>query len=286
MVFTRGCSMKKSILVIASVLIISFVAYSFFTTPKTQASNSPYENEYYYNEDQLKDTNSMMDASNKNHSDKNISVYIDTEPSSYTVLINKEYGLPSDYIPPDLVIPDITFSFSGYKEKKLMRKEAADALASLFQAAKDENLTIYGVSGYRSYDRQLSIYNENVEKYGEEETNLFSAKAGHSEHQSGLSIDVSTKSIHNRLDETFAATPEGKFIKNHAHEYGFIVRYPKDKSEITGYSYEPWHIRYVGIDLATYLYENNLSLEEYYNYSPSEKISEDSTYGTAIDVEN
>ena len=98
-------------------------------------------------------------------------------------------------------------------------------------------------------------------------------------------MDVSTQSIHNRLDETFAATPEGKFIANHAYEYGFILRYPKDKCEITGYAYEPWHIRYVGKQLASYLYENNLCLEEYYNYSPSVTVSNDTAYGTAIDVE-
>ncbi len=278
--------MKKSILAVVSVLIICFVAYSFFNTPMTQASNSPYENEYYYNKDQLGDNFSMIDASDTNQTDEKITTYIDTKPSSITVLVNKEYGLPSDYIPQDLEVPVIIFSCPGYSEKKLMRKEACEALVSLVKAAKDEGLDIYGVSGYRSYDRQLTIYNKNLQKNGEEQTNLYSAKAGHSEHQSGLAMDVSTQSIHNHLDITFAATPEGKFIANHANEYGFVIRYPKDKSEITGYAYEPWHIRYVGTQLANYLYENNLCLEEYYNYSPSDTVSKDDAYGTAIDVED
>lgn len=278
--------MKKFILILASLLIITFVTYRFFSVTKTKASNSPYEGEYYYNEPPLKDTLSMIDASNGNYSDKNLSSHIDTDPASITVLINKEYNLPSTYIPDDLEIPNITFSFSGYKEKKLMRKKAANALVSLFEAAKKEGLTIYGVSGYRSYKRQLEIYTENVKKDGEEEANLYSAKPGHSEHQSGLSIDVSTKSIDNDLEVSFANTNEGIFIKEHAHEYGYIVRYPEDKCEITGYSYEPWHIRYVGKDLAAYLYENNLCLEEFYQYSPSDTLSEDTTYGTTVDIKN
>lgn len=278
--------MKKSILAITSLLIISFVAYSFLTTSTTQASNSPYEDEYYYNEDQIWDSRAMIDASNTSQTEDIAPTYIDTEPTSTTVLVNKEYGLPSDYIPDDLKVPDIIFSFSGYSEKKLMREEAGNALVELFDAADQKGLNIYGVSGYRSYQRQLTIYNNNVEKDGIELTNLYSAKAGHSEHQSGLCIDVSTQCIHNRLDVTFAATPEGKFIANHSYEYGFIVRYPKDKSDITGYAYEPWHIRYVGKELAAYLYENDMCLEEYYNYSPSQRISDDSSYGTAIDVED
>ena len=103
---------------------------------------------------------------------------------------------------------------------------------------------------------------------GADYTNRYSAKPGYSEHQTGLSIDVSASSIGNRLSESFGSTDEGIWLAAHAHEYGFIIRYPKDKASITGYAYEPWHIRYVGIELATYLYENNLTLEEYYNYTP------------------
>ena len=89
---------------------------------------------------------------------------------------------------------------------------------------------------------------------------------GHSEHQSGLAMDVSTISIHNRLDVVFRATPEGRWLEKNSWKYGYIIRYPEDKSHITGYAYEPWHIRYVGIDLAKELTEKNLTLEEYYNY--------------------
>lgn len=278
--------MKKAVLAIASILIIAFVAYNFFDTPHTQASNNPYEDEYYYNEDQSGDSTLMIDASGAKPEPQQNSVYTDTEPSSMTILVNKEYGLPADYVPEDLEVPAIIFSFSSFNQKKLLRKEAAEALTALISAAKEEGLDIYGVSGYRSYERQLEIYNKNVQKNGQERTDLYSARAGHSEHQTGLSMDVSTQSIHNRLELTFASTPEGKFIAGHAHEYGFILRYPKDKSDITGYAYEPWHVRYVGTELAAYLYENNLCLEEYYGYLPSESLSSDSSYGSSTDVED
>lgn len=188
-----------------------------------------------------------------------------TNPEAIDVLVNKEYSLPKDYIPKDLTKPNILFPFEYDDEKKLMRKEAASAIEQLFQDASKKNLRLYGISGYRSYARQKTIYDTNVATRGEEETNRFSAKPGHSEHQTGLAMDVSTPSIDFHLDQGFASTPEGKWLAKHAYQYGFIIRYPKDKSDITGYAYEPWHLRYVGIPLAEKLYEENLTLEEYYN---------------------
>lgn len=186
-----------------------------------------------------------------------------TRPDDINVLVNKEFSLPRDYVPADLTEPNILFPFEYADEKKLLRKEAASAIEALFEAAANEGLRLYGISGYRSYDRQKSIYDTNVATRGEEETNRYSAMPGHSEHQTGLAMDVSTPSIDFHLDSGFAATPEGKWLADNAHRYGFIVRYPKDKADITGYSYEPWHIRYVGIPLATKLYNENLTLEEY-----------------------
>ncbi len=183
---------------------------------------------------------------------------------SITALVNKEVALPENYVPEDLVVPQVIFSFPEYKEKKLMREEAAAALEELFAAAEEEGLSLYAVSGYRSYERQEEIYNSNVERYGAERTDQFSARPGHSEHQSGLAMDVSTNSIHYRLDREFAGTPEGKFLADHAHEYGFIIRYPEGKSDITGYAYEPWHIRYVGRPMAEELYNRGITMEEYY----------------------
>lgn len=196
-------------------------------------------------------------------------VVLDREPESMTVIVNKELSLPADYIPPDLVVPNVPYSFPYYDEKKLMRKEAAGALEDLFAAASTDGYALNGVSAYRSYERQYEIFTNNVKVKGLDHTTKYSAIPGYSEHQTGLAIDVSSKACNNRLDVTFADTKESDWLKKNAHLYGYIIRYPEDKTAITGFSYEPWHIRYVGIALATYLYENNLCLEEYYNQKPS-----------------
>ncbi len=201
-----------------------------------------------------------------------------TRPDDIDVLVNKEYSLPEDYIPKDLTEPDILFPFEYPDDKKLLQKEAADAIEALFEAAAKENLHLYGISGYRSYARQKAIYETNLANRGEEYTNRYSAMPGHSEHQTGLAMDVSTPSIDFHLDEGFAATPEGKWLADNAYRYGFIIRYPKDKTHITGYSYEPWHIRYVGIPLAEKLHNENLTLEEYTSlFTPTEQTVTESS---------
>lgn len=210
---------------------------------------------------------------------------VDTVKDSFTVIVNKQYALPEDYVPEDLVVPDVLFNFNYYDEKKLLRQVAATALEDLFNAAKEEGLTLYAISGYRSYNRQKEIYDSNIATKGEEYTNRYSAKPGHSEHQTGLSMDVSTISIDNRLEPVFAYTPEGKWLAKNAHRFGFIIRYPDEKEYITGYSYEPWHVRYVGKDLAKYLYENKLTLEDYYGLEPYELETTEISYDNVIDID-
>ncbi|MCC2329305.1 M15 family metallopeptidase [Bacillus wiedmannii] len=182
--------------------------------------------------------------------------------ASIQAVVNKEYGLPEDYKPEDLVVPNVPFSFSGTLEKSYLRKEAAEALERLFDLAKKEGIQLNAVSGFRSYDYQKNLYANNVKRKGQEHTDRFSAKPGHSEHQTGLTMDVSSKSANNELELTFANTKEGKWLKENAHRAGFIIRYPKGKESITGYAYEPWHIRYVG-DIAESIYKKKLTLEEF-----------------------
>lgn len=186
-----------------------------------------------------------------------------TNASAVEVIVNKQRNLPADYEPDDLVVPDIPFSFSGDDPKKQLRKEAAEAIEQLFAAAKKDGIELAAVSGYRSYSRQKAIFEANAKAKGEEEANRTSAYPGQSEHQTGLAMDVSSKSVNYALEESFGETEEGKWLAEHAHEYGFIIRYPKGKEEITGYSYEPWHIRYVGKELAAAVYESGLTLEEF-----------------------
>lgn len=154
------------------------------------------------------------------------------------LIANKTYGLPEDYNPG-------------------LDAETESQFNALSAAAAQEGLNIWLASGFRSYGYQSQIYNNYVDIYGQSTADTFSARPGHSEHQTGLAIDV------NSIDDSFAGTPEAIWLEKHAHEYGFIIRYPKGKEHITGYKYEPWHLRYLGKDNATAVYNSGLTLEEY-----------------------
>ena len=134
---------------------------------------------------------------------------------------------------------------------------AKAALDEMFAAAKNDGITLKVVSGFRSYSTQKTLYENYVKRDGQAAADRYSARAGHSEHQTGLAFDL------NSTKDSFADTKEGKWIAQNAHKYGFIVRYPKDKEEITGYMYEPWHIRYLGKDIAPKVFDSGLCLEEY-----------------------
>ncbi|WLR56739.1 M15 family metallopeptidase [Mesobacillus subterraneus] len=186
-------------------------------------------------------------------------------PQNTMSLVNKIFGLPENYIPADLVRPNVPFSFGDAKlEKSLMRKEAADALEKMFNGAKSEGFELAAVSGYRSYGRQETLFNAEVNKVGEEKALQAVARPGSSEHQTGLTMDISSKTNNFNLNEQFGSTKEGVWLAHNAHKYGFILRYPRGKEGITGYMYEPWHFRYVGIKAATEIYENDWTLEEYF----------------------
>jgi D-alanyl-D-alanine carboxypeptidase len=146
----------------------------------------------------------------------------------------------------------------------LLREPAARALEQLFAKADEAGITLYGVSGYRSYVTQKAIFNNNVRTQGYTQARRYSAFPGTSEHQTGLSIDVSSASAGYALEEKFGTTPEGKWLQAHCAESGFIIRYPKGKEGITGYAYEPWHIRFVGVTIATEIMSQSLTLEEYF----------------------
>ena len=181
-------------------------------------------------------------------------------------LVNKEFALPDGYAPSDLVRPKVAFSFGDQDiEKSYLRKEAAAALELMFSDAVKNGLHLFAVSGYRSYDRQKVVFDAEVNKVGYEKAVQAVAVPGNSEHQTGLSMDISSESAHFGLTEQFGETAEGKWLANHAHRFGFVQRYPKGKEGITGYQYESWHYRYVGVKVATEIFENQLTLEEYFN---------------------
>lgn len=156
------------------------------------------------------------------------------------MLANKSYSLPADYNPGSLT-PECQSAFYS------MRNDAA-ALG----------LNLYINSAFRSYSYQQNLYNRYVVRDGKKTADTYSARPGHSEHQTGLSLDLNT------VTQSFAKTAEGRWVAAHCHEYGFIIRYPKGKSDITGYCYEPWHLRYVGVEKATEITNSGMCLEEYY----------------------
>ena len=194
--------------------------------------------------------------------------YVGTTSKGYTIekidgayyvdnylIVNKSYPLDKDFIPKDtyVEIKDeicyLCIDKTAYNNWLQMKN---DALAL--------GLNIYIASGYRAYSLQERLYKKYSDRDGSSVADTYSARAGHSEHQSALAFDL------NSIDSSFAATPEGAWVKDNAHVYGFIIRYPEGKDHITGYKYEPWHLRYVGKDLANTLYNNGnyITLEEYF----------------------
>lgn len=164
------------------------------------------------------------------------------------LIVNKTYSLPSSY----------GNGLTGETRNNFNRMKSA---------AEEEKLDIFISSGYRSYNRQKTLYNNYVSNEGKEEADTYSARPGHSEHQSGLALDVNT------VDDSFANTEEAKWLAKNCYKYGFILRYPKGKSNETGYKYEPWHFRYVGEDLATKLYNNGnwITMENYFGITSTYK---------------
>ena len=165
----------------------------------------------------------------------------DSSTGAKFILVNKSYKLPSSYAPGGLT------------------SSCSQAFSKLCSSAKNYGVSIFSVSGYRSYSYQSGLYQKYVNSYGKNYADLISARPGHSEHQLGLAIDC------NSLKRSFAETEAGRWLASHCDDFGFIIRYPKDKTSFTGYSYEPWHIRYLGsVELAHKITDSGLSVEEYY----------------------
>lgn len=191
-----------------------------------------------------------------------------TQPESLTVLINRQNKLPNNYKPADLVDTNIPFIFSQKTEKQEMRKIAAAAIEKLFAGAKKQGINLLGVSAYRSYSVQQAVFNHYVEEDGFQKAKTYSAAPGTSEHETGLAIDVTGENGKCPAENCFANSREAEWLQANAAKYGFIIRYPKGKAAITGYEYEPWHLRYVGKSIAEYIMSRGITLEEYYHAVP------------------
>lgn len=186
----------------------------------------------------------------------------------FEVLINKENKLDKDYVPKDLIITDENennfHQFIDPNHKPMISKKVYPYFLKMQEDALKEGYNIILDSGYRSYEYQLNLWNNYIEKYGLEKTKKLVAPPGASEHQSGLAFDVAFMRNNQFVEHVTDDLNETKWMMKNAHKYGFILRYPKGKENITGYGYEPWHYRFVGIKLATKLYNENITLEEYY----------------------
>lgn len=171
------------------------------------------------------------------------------------VLCNKYNKLPQNYVP-KLVSMSSKYTSSGGK----LHPIAYEAFKKMVDNAKNDDIKLYNVSAYRSYWTQSYLYNNYKNRDGVVKADTYSARAGHSEHQTGLATDINTASS----SANFQNTKEYAWLIENSYKYGFILRYPKGKEYITGYKYEPWHYRYVGVDVATYIHKNNITYEEYY----------------------
>ena len=210
-------------------------------------------------------------AKNKNYSTDDIVIYVEigldkefytdvTEITNYydlDAIVNKYYKLPENYKPDDLVSIESKYKGSSYNYQ--LRKDAAEALYKMADAALEDGIKLTVVSAYRTESTQTTLFNNSVKSDGMQHALLYSAKPGHSEHQLGLAVDlvIASSKAH------FENTKEYAWLKENSYKYGFIERYPKGKEFITGYGFEPWHYRYFGIELATDLYLENVTYEEY-----------------------
>ena len=175
------------------------------------------------------------------------------------LLVNKYNYLQADYIPQDIVNIPLTYAFDDNQTTK----EVLSAFKNMWSAAKKEDLTLIVNSSYRDYASQEQVWNSYDLQRGEEYADSIAARAGYSEHQTGLALDITTYGANKT---TFEETDEFKWLDKNAHKYGFILRYPKDKEDITGYAYESWHYRYVGKEIATKIKKEGITFDEYYAY--------------------
>lgn len=176
------------------------------------------------------------------------------------MLVNKFNNLTKDYKPDNLTFFSTEYA---YGNDQSLIKEAYDAYVSMFKAAKKKNITLIINSSYRDYEDQEEVYDNYSKWYGEEEADKTAARPGYSEHQTGYTVDIQTyKSTRNTFEDSDAF----KWLQKNGYKYGFILRYPKGKEYLTGYDYESWHYRYVGVKIAKYIQENNITFDEYYAY--------------------
>lgn len=264
----------KIILSLVIIAILCYAGYRFVDYKQSQNSNTveqpkssaSVDNNNMGNSDEKGDNSNEVGAEKDLEGNDNteIDVAFATSIQNIAMLVNPNSSLPENYVPEDLVYPDVRFTFNEKIEKRMLREEAARALEKMFAAAEVDGIYLAGVSAYRSHETQTKLFNYYVERDGYEKAKTYSAIPGTSEHETGLAIDISSSTGKCAAQDCFGGTAEAIWLAKNGSKYGFIVRYPEGKENITGYKYEPWHMRYVGVDVAEEIYTQNITLEEYY----------------------
>lgn len=199
--------------------------------------------------------------------------YNTSDPSSIWVVVNKQHPLnPKTYVPAKLAVPNIPLRGNITGDEQQVSATMAPALEQMVDAAKNDGITLNLQSGYRSYNFQVNLYNSYVKNDGQTQADQESARPGYSEHQTGLAADLGGVTNPGcNVSQCFADTAEGKWLAAHAYLYGFIIRYPEGKQAITGYEYEPWHVRYIGAELSQEMHKQGIiTLEEFFGTSGGE----------------
>ena len=196
----------------------------------------------------------------------NKNLYSISDPASIWVVVNKQRPLnPKTYVSTQLVVPNIPLRLGSGSSEMRVSATISGALEQMTQAAKNEGANLMLASGYRSYGSQSAIYSSHVKTYGQVSADRQSARPGHSEHQTGLAADLEPSNRACEIAQCFGTLAEGKWLAANAYKYGFIIRYQSDKEAVTGYMYEPWHVRYVGVGLATEMNKQAITtLEEFF----------------------
>jgi D-alanyl-D-alanine carboxypeptidase len=197
------------------------------------------------------------------------SLYPIDESGSLWWIVNKRRPLPEDYIPADMAAPEMKLRWADDAESMQVSTKAIPDLEALYRAAAGAGHELMLVSAYRSAGYQRQLYEGYVRSSGQDDADRFSARPGTSEHQTGLAVDLGRVDGECEIEECFGQTAEGKWLAANAHKYGFVVRYLKDKENITGYLYEPWHFRYVGKELADEIKQTGQTLEEFFGLEPA-----------------
>jgi D-alanyl-D-alanine carboxypeptidase len=185
-------------------------------------------------------------------------------------LVDKTRAMPAEYVPPDLVTLEPIDSSPRPAITLKLRREAADAMHRMLAQARGASMFIVAISAYRDYIYQEQVFQEEVRLYGQRQAERESALAGHSEHQLGTAIDFSTRQFAYNTEDAFGTSAEGRWLQQHAMEFGFVLSYPLDKEAVTGYIYEPWHYRFIGVNNAQTLQKSGGTLEEWLLAHPTE----------------